>query len=83
MGILSLESDELHDRIRSDLLVQFVEKLLILQGGKYGLPVPLHEMGRLILEVEDELHIHIEDARVGFGAFDVAAEPEAGVGDAG
>ena len=70
--VLLCESDELHHGFRRDLLVILAEQLLILERGKHGLPVLVEHVGVLILEVEHELHVDIEDARIGLRAFDIA-----------
>ena len=81
-GIRLLESDEFHHGVAADFSMELVEKLLVFERGENRQPLLVRVQIIQRLEIEHELHIHIENARNRFGALDVAAEPETGIGDA-
>jgi hypothetical protein len=75
------KSHEIHHRVRRWLRVQGFEEVFVLERGEDGQPMPVGGTGILVLEIQHELHVDIEDARAGLGALEVAAQPEAGIGD--
>ena len=76
MRILPLKRDERHHRITGYPGIKLAEPLLILQGCKNGLPVLLHRLTGLVLEIQQQLDVDIENPRVGLRPFNVAAQPE-------
>ena len=65
------------------LLVQF-EKCLLVAGGLHdGQPVFGERSLVQIAQVEEQLQVHVHDARDVFGALDVTRHPVKRVGDAG
>ena len=82
MRVLLFKSDKFHHRIPGDPIVNLTEQLLVFQGGQNRLPVLLDGAGILVLEIQQKLDVHIEDAGGRLGPFHIAAEPEGGIGDA-
>ena len=65
----------------SRLFVERTEKLGFLERGDDRRPM-VHDFGlRLISEIEQELEIDVENARVVFRPLDVAAHPVKGISD--
>ena len=58
-----------------------LEELLLGKSREDGPPEVVGAICTLILRIEHELDIHIKDARAGLRPLDVAAQPEAGIGN--
>ena len=80
--IFHLEHQKFRDVLRGGLLVER-EKLLLVAGGLHdGQPVFGQALLIQIAQVQQQLQIHVHDARDVFGALDVTRHPIQTVGNA-
>ena len=81
-GLSSLEHQKFRDGLRGGFFVQR-EKLLLVAGGLHdGQPVLGQALLVEVAQVQQQLQVHVHDARDVFGALDVTGHPVERVGDA-